>query len=354
LAFLNSTGISYRYNIVFAQGKERAMPGGDAEVGYDLTPHLTTYLGGYYFDHSDAPYIRGAKFRATYTLYRSAAHRLLYLFDRIRLEGLISNDSIRGTSWLFGLRFTFGLSTSTTHSNPTVGVMRHMTDPIRRDLNVVTEGFNDPTEFYLINGRRARVDLVSATSGQSIDDAVSGNADIIGVRGTHTADDVLILGDRDLTITGGRYDFVFKGHPYSISGVGENGSLTSAGSDSNLFTLEDASGSHNVTLEHLTMNSADDTGFALQTDGNTFGNVVVDYVTTDMPFDFALTTTDTSGQVTFTHNELDLQNSTAFDGNVDDFGGVIFYTDDDSQQLNILDFSDNTISLVSGRKINYL
>ncbi len=81
------------------------MPGGDAEIGFDLTRNLTIYGGGYYFNHSAIKSIVGPKFRATYTFYRPTTGRLLKLFDRIRLEGLISHDSVIGTSWLAGIRF---------------------------------------------------------------------------------------------------------------------------------------------------------------------------------------------------------------------------------------------------------
>jgi hypothetical protein len=239
LAYLVPTDTAYRYNIVFEQGKERAMPGGDAEIGYDFTHNLTLYGGGYYFDHADAKSIAGPKLRATYTFYRSQANRLLKLFDRIRLEGLVSHDSVRGTSWLFGLRFTFGLGRD---FNPTQGVVRHMTDPIRRDLNVVSTGLNTAPEFYMTDGHRTRVDLITANDDRTIDNAVnpaSGTAaDIIGVNGNRSVanDQALSLGSRNLTITGGKYQFTANGHLYTITTVGNNGTLTAA-SGENLFEL---------------------------------------------------------------------------------------------------------------------
>jgi hypothetical protein len=106
-AYLVPTTTSYRYNIAYAQGKERAMPGADAEVGVDINRELTVYAGGYYFDHGDARRITGPKLRATYTFYHSPSHWFLNIFDRIRVEGLLSHDSVRGTSWMAGIRFRF-------------------------------------------------------------------------------------------------------------------------------------------------------------------------------------------------------------------------------------------------------
>jgi hypothetical protein len=122
------TAISYRYNIAYAgQYNERLLPGGNAEIGLNITHGLTIYAGGYYFHHSGFNTISGPKFRATYTFYCSNTHRLFGLFDRVRFEGLITHDKPRGTSWLLGARFTFGL---TKYPNQFFGVLRYMPDPI--------------------------------------------------------------------------------------------------------------------------------------------------------------------------------------------------------------------------------
>ena len=347
LAVLVPTPIGYRYNIGFLQGKERVLPGVDAEIGYDITPSLTLYAGGYYFDHSDASSVLGPKVRGTYTFYRGDTHRLLGLFDRIRLEGLLSYDSVRGTTWLVGLRLRFGLSK---HPNPSQGLARHMTDTVRRDLNVITEPFNLPSQFYRIDGRRARVDLVSSTSGRTVEGAVNAvdmPADIIGIIGPQTASDELTIGDRNLNITGGEYRFTVNGHPYRIPVVGSNGDLTSAGGDSNLFSLVDATGDHIITLQYLTFNTPDESGFALQTDGNAFGQITVDHiVSNNMPFSFDLITPNATGSFSFTHNVLDLQNSTAIDP-LNNFIGVQIFLSNDSNQIKINQFSNNIIRIVN-------
>jgi hypothetical protein len=345
VAYLVSTGSSFRYNIAYEQGKERAMPGGDAEIGYDVTPNFTLYGGGYYFDHADAKSIAGPKLRATYTFYRSQANRLLKLFDRIRLEGLVSHDSVRGTSWLLGLRFTFGFG----HNfNPTKAVIRHMADPIRRDLNGVSEGFNASAQPYMIDGRRARVDLVSSSSDRTIGEAVSGTADIIGIIGSNDSAGTLTVGDRNLTLTGGRLDFAINGHPYTIEGVGRNGILTYDAVSSNLFDVADTTGDHTLALQYFTIDGADEAGFALQTDGDSFGHIIVKHITANTPFDFTLAgSSDTSGKVTFTNNTLNLTDSEAIDGDVGDFAGVIFLTDADTQQLDVLHFSTNEINVLN-------
>jgi hypothetical protein len=352
-AYLFPTNTSYRYNIALEPGEERVLPGVDAEIGYDITSHLTFYTGGYYFNHSDAGAITGPKFRATYTFYRSTNRRLLNLFDRIRIEGLITHDSVRGTNWIAGLRFTFGLGR---HSNPTQGVMRHMADPIRRDLNVVTEGFNDPAQFYMIDGRRARVDIISDTSRQTIDNAVdplssSESADIIGIRGDANTAGGLVLGDRDLIITGGRFDFIHNGHPYTIQDLGLNGNIEPNNSsfDGNVFEVQDAHGTQTMQLQYLSITGAsDDEGIALQTNtGNGFGQIIIDHVTSNIPFNFSLAgTSNTTGQVKFIHNQLNITDASRL-FSIGEFGAVRFITDDDTQLLTINSFSYNQINVTN-------
>jgi hypothetical protein len=347
LAYLTSTGSSFRYNIAYEQGKERAMPGADAEIGYDVTSSFTLYGGGYYFDHSDAKSIIGPKLRATYTIYRSNTHRLLKLFDRIRLEGLVSHDSVRGTSWMAGLRFTFGLVSN--RSNPTTGVARHMVDPIRRDLNVISEAFNTSPQPYTVDGQKVLVDVVSNTSGRTIDDAVTGEADIISVSGTHTANDVLTVGDRELTITGGRTMFSVGGHVYTLGSFGQRGRLTSA-DNVDLFQVD---GTSNITLEHLTLLSSTDDGLAVNNQGSSFGHVTINDVFSNVPFAFPLASSETgaSGKVTFTNNTLELaSDSTAFNSDIaTEFVGVGFAIQDTSgSQLLIVDnFFGNKIEILN-------
>jgi hypothetical protein len=205
-----------------------------------------------------------------------------------------------------GIRFRFGLSK---HTNPSTGLARHMTDPIRRDLNVVSENFNTTAEFYKMDGRRARVDLVDG-SLRNIDDAVAGTdtaADIIGVRNNQTADDVLAIGSRNLIITGSIYSFEVTGHPYTVYDVGVNGTIAGA-AGSLLFNLEDTS---NVTLQYLTLSADDDVFMLENSGGGSFGHLTIDHSTINAPIILDLNADDSTGQITFTNNLVDILDSSA-------------------------------------------
>jgi hypothetical protein len=339
-AYLVSTNTNYRSNIIYAQGKERVLPGADIEIGYDMTHGLTIYAGGYYFDHSDTNSVVGPKIRATYTFYADRNKRLLYLFDRIRLEGLISHDSQRGTTWLAGVRFRFGLGSN---ANPTHGVLRHMTDTIRRDLNVMDANFRTSPSIYKRDGNNVTVDLVSNTSGQSINNAVDGDADVIFIRGNHQVDSgtALSIGDRRLDITGGNYPFTVNGHSYTIFSDQGNASLTSA-SGENIFTL---GGTNAVTIENMTLHSAGNSTFAVHNDSsNSYGPLTITHVTSTAPFNFSLSGSNKTGELIFKNNTLNInKNSTATTSG--SLIGIVLKTNNASETLTVAEFSNNTINI---------
>ena len=119
---------------------EKAMGGSDAEVGYEIIKGLTAYAGGYYFKATDMPTVFGPKARLTYDYSLNDGKRILGVFDKLGLETGIQRDKPRGTVGYVGLNFRVGMAPH--KSSSLQGVSRHMTDLVRRDIDVVTaEGF---------------------------------------------------------------------------------------------------------------------------------------------------------------------------------------------------------------------
>jgi hypothetical protein len=346
-AYLIPTSTSYRYNIGFEEGKERALPGVDMELGYDITHGLTVYAGGYYFGHNGVKSITGPKARMTYTLYHRPHHRLLGLFDRIRLEGLLSHDAVRGTNWYAGLRASITLTKLT---NSTQGLTRHMSDPLRRDLNVINSGYTEPRRLYKIDGRLARVDLVDGVNGRTIDAAVAGTdttADIIGVIGSHTPNDVLDLGSRNLTITGGDFSFEVAGQPYVVTLLGNDGKLTFSGQT--LFDINNST-SRTTAIENLTVDNTDNSYLFLEnTSGNSFGHLNVEHVMSNAPMQLYLlaSNSNATGNLKFSNNTISLISSTAYDHNSLMNGlALILNSTTPGQLMTVSAFSNNTISVI--------
>jgi hypothetical protein len=320
-ASLVPTSISYRYNIAYEdEHDERALPGGDAELGWDITHGLTVYGGGYYFHHAGFSTVAGPKLRATYTFYRSTAHRLLWLFDRIRLEGSITHDKPRGTSWLFGIRFTLGLAKQ---PNPTVGIIRHMADPIRRDINGISEAFNTEDLLRDSSGNVINVDIPNGTD-LTIDAAIADEtSEIVGVRGTQTTSSTLDIGDHTVTITGGIYHFTVGSHVYNLQ-IGTNGVIKqSSGAGAALFSMD---GTKDVTIEHVTLsvNGGNNTDAILIDDPSTsnLGTLTIDDVMSNGTF-FVDLLSGQNATFSFSNNEFSITadetsaiSLTADDGNI--------------------------------------
>lgn len=119
---------------------ERAMGGGDVEVGYEFIDGLTAYAGGYYFQATGLPTVCGPKAKLSYDYSLNDGKRILGVLDKIGLEAGIQHDNPRGTVGYIGLNFRVGMAPH--KSSSLQGVSRHMVDLVRRDIDVVTgEGF---------------------------------------------------------------------------------------------------------------------------------------------------------------------------------------------------------------------
>lgn len=118
---------------------EKALPGIDAEIGYDLTDNFSGYISGYYFKNSDHQNIYGPKASLTYDISASGAGKILKILDKIRLAGSIQKDKSHGTTGCVGINFRIGLLPNT--KNSTTGTEKHMSNPIRSNPNIVTDTF---------------------------------------------------------------------------------------------------------------------------------------------------------------------------------------------------------------------
>ena len=123
---------------------EKAMAGVDLEVGKEFTPRLTGYVGGYYFYAKDVnPAVYGPKVKLTYDWFNDNGSRIFGIFDKIGLEVGAQYDKPRRTSVAFGVKARIGLTGL--KQPPLNGVVRHMVDLVRRDVDVVSSTYSKKT-----------------------------------------------------------------------------------------------------------------------------------------------------------------------------------------------------------------
>ena len=115
---------------------EEAVPGADAEVGYEFTKRLIGYAGGYYFNGKDIGTKYGPKARLTYDWSLDNGDRIFGIFDKVGLEMGIQHDRPLGTICYLSANVRVGWLLD--KKSMLQGVSSHMVDPVRRDTNIIT------------------------------------------------------------------------------------------------------------------------------------------------------------------------------------------------------------------------
>ncbi|MCP4474178.1 MAG: hypothetical protein GY821_06350 [Gammaproteobacteria bacterium] len=342
--------------ILYAKGRESALPGVDGEVGYKVFGGLNIFAGGYFFHRSSVPTVWGPKATVEYNFYPRPYHRILGLFSRITLDSEVKHDKPRGTTWYTGARFTVNLSHK---SDPGLsGVARHMIDPIRRDMDVVAVSYHDDGfSTFQMNGRDANVKYVSTVSGI---ESAAGNSDvdIIAVNGSLTGVQTLQLAtDHDVALTGGNFDFSVNGANYSASNVGYAGMLT-ADLNNQLIQVGDGSDvDNNLTIQNIALHTNSDgttvggdmaiSNFDGAASYNTFGSLTLENVESTGTLTIRLSSGQSTVSVENSSFDVSLDNSAV--GAPD---AAVLFRADSGSTLTISNFSDNSISISGNTESN--
>lgn len=135
IAYINNSKGTYdNIEVTTTLQNEKALPGVDAEVGYEFIDGLVGYVGGYYFKAADADKVCGPKARLAYD-WSAKSGRILGVFDKIGLEAAVKRDKPRGTAFYLSANFRIGLLPD--GNSKLQGIYRHMVDPVRRDIDIV-------------------------------------------------------------------------------------------------------------------------------------------------------------------------------------------------------------------------
>lgn len=179
---LNAASISGT-SVVVRAGEEHALGGFDAEVGWrvpvfapDADRQLRLYAGGYRFAGSGVHPIQGPRARLDFTLNDVP---FLWKGARVTLGGEIQHDGPRGTQAfaLVRLRVPLEVFGGSEPEDRLTAQERRMTDPLVRDVDVVTEaGAFGPTETATETAGGSAITVLSSssTSGSALPGAVSG------------------------------------------------------------------------------------------------------------------------------------------------------------------------------------
>jgi len=166
--FSGST-ISYR------AGEERALNGGDAEIGWrvpffeaDANQQLRVYVGAYRFSGRGVETVAGPRGRIDYTIDELP---FLWKGSRLTLAAEIQHDDPRGTQSFALLRLRIPLGGTSSAPRKRLSTMeQRMVDPIVRDIDVVTQaGAFGKTEQITRTANGNNLTLVSSDTTSSTD-----------------------------------------------------------------------------------------------------------------------------------------------------------------------------------------
>ncbi|MFD2206783.1 inverse autotransporter beta domain-containing protein [Kiloniella antarctica] len=131
-------------SITMKEGEERAMKGGDVEIGHTLpwlsltedgSDEFKLYLGGYHFWENDLDSVTGPRLRAEYRL-----NDVLMAGTRVSFNGEFQRDSPRGKQGFIGLKFRIPLQPDIAKKRARLSkIERRMTETIVRDIDVVAQ-----------------------------------------------------------------------------------------------------------------------------------------------------------------------------------------------------------------------
>ena len=175
---LNAAEISGT-SVVFRGGEERSMGGFDAELGWRVPVFdvndgkaLRVYGGGYRFTEDNMPAIEGPRFRAEMTFDSTP-----YLWDgsRFSLGAEWQHDDPRGSQGFLTARLRIPLQVYGKPSSQLTPMERRMSDPIQRDIDVVSRAgaFGTPEIATFTDGQAIKVINSAMTAGADLAAAVA-------------------------------------------------------------------------------------------------------------------------------------------------------------------------------------
>lgn len=262
--------------IQIQSGVERAYRGGDAELGWrvpvfavDQDAELRVYGGGYWFDAERSDAILGRRARLEFRLYDPVE---ALPGSRITFSGELQRDDARGTQHFLGLKLRIPLQAETT-ANRLSPQERRMTDPLVRDVDIVTQ--NATVKEAATFGGQSLSTLTTITDGtntQSVIDGAGANT-LIVLNGTATVSSQITLRQGQALITGGSvvsFTGASSGRTVSFTMPGSAGTLRGAVAGNSVLSLSSGSSLKGVTVEN-TSTAAD--SYAVSAVGTTGASI---------------------------------------------------------------------------------
>ncbi|MBR9972269.1 right-handed parallel beta-helix repeat-containing protein [Magnetospirillum sulfuroxidans] len=248
--------------IQILSGMERVYHGGDAELGWrvpifaaDRNAEMRIYGGGYWFDAESSESVAGPRARLEFRLYDPIE---ALPGSRVTFSGELQRDDARGTQHFFGLKLRIPLQAETT-ARRLSPQERRMTDPLVRDVDIVTQSATISEAATL--GGQTLSGVTTITDGATAQAAINaaGAGKLIVLNGTTTVSSQLTLGQGQTLSSGGSVITLTgssSGKSVSFSVPGSSGTLTGSLAGTSVLALSSNSTLSGLIVENT--NTADD------------------------------------------------------------------------------------------------
>ena len=241
-------------SIQILSGIEKVYHGADAELGWRVpifdaneNTEIRVYGGGYWFDAESSASITGPRARLEFRLYDPIT---VLPGSRITFSGEVQHDDARGSQHFFGLKLRIPLQAEKT-AKYLSSQERRMTDPIIRDVDIVTQRATVSEQATL--GGQTISGLSTITDGATAQSVINnaGTGKLIVLNGTTTVSSQLTLGEGQTLRSGGSnvtLTGVNSGRTINFSIPGSAGTLSGSVAGTSVLSL-----SSNSTLDGLTV-----------------------------------------------------------------------------------------------------
>ena len=314
------------YNIFTKQNQEKALGGGDLNLGYTFwqATNARLYVGGYYYAASGVKTISGPRAKLQMDLY-NAFDRFGHstILNRISFESMIQHDNVNKTDWYSGLTFAFTLG----KRQSLCGLQRYMQAEIPQNYDIVIQANDNANAEVFNNANGTPLTIGYADDAASLNNAVKNNANVIAVRGSLHNLDTVALQDNQV-LTGGNYQ-LNNGVELAL---GNNGQLFAA-SAQNLIQV-----GKNNRIENISL-FADNTQQVIVNDLKTsYGSLTINHVNANAGVNLAIADGSQDANLQFTNNTFNM-------GSVSNQIGLQVTLDSGTAEFNI---SHNTLNFGAG------
>ena len=314
------------YNIATKVGEEKALHGGDANLGYTVLEALNgkIYFGGYYYAAKGVKPISGPQIQFQIDLFNAfKQYKKTTWLSKVTLLTSYTHDHVHKNNLAVGIQFSINLG----KSQQLPGITEYMQSAIQQNysMKIRPNDAVDPTLFTNENGSALTVGYVDDIA--SLNNAVNNGANIIAVRSQLDNLDTINL-QAGQVLTGGAYQL---NNGVTVN-LGNNGQLSAANGQNLLQVTRD---NH---IEDIILHADPGQYVIVNNLNDSYGTLRINNIQANAGVNLAITDGREDSNLLFTNNTFNM-------GSVNNKAALQVLIDSGKSHLSI---TDNKINFANG------